>query len=93
MHMFSVFQLVKDDIVIKERKKRELPTPIRLPPITPIEKYIHVYPSPKPFPVTTARAIGWRSAQPSLALEIYGPYAKPKGGLIKQLNWPQEGID
>ncbi len=46
-----------------------------------------------PVPNTTAKMIGWRSADPACRLEKYGRYAKGKGGLIKQLNWPPEGID
>ena len=66
---------------------------MQVKPVTPIEEYIHVDPSPKPVPRTTAQAIGWRSTHKDLALERYGKYAKPKGGLVKQLNWPQEAID
>ncbi|XP_071501032.1 ciliary microtubule inner protein 1-like [Diadema antillarum] len=88
----SYKELVKDDFVKKEVKKIELPPPLVLPPITPISRYIKVLPSPQPFPQTTASKIGWRSAHPQHSLEIYGKYAKPKGGLIKQLNWPPEGV-
>lgn len=65
----------------------------KIKPVTPIEEYIHVYPSPKPYPKTTAQTVGWRSTAPGLELEKYGKYAKPKGGLVKQLNWPTEAID
>ncbi|XP_013396776.1 uncharacterized protein C20orf85 homolog [Lingula anatina] len=85
--------LVQGEVTKKTRTERHVPTPLRLPPITPIEKIINVKPSPKPFPMTTARTIGWRSSRPEYALERYGRYANPKGGLIKQLNWPLDGID
>lgn len=74
-----------------QKPKVELPEQLRLPPITPIEKYIKVVKSP-PFPKTTTSMIGWRSTKHDCTLEIYGGYAKGKGGLIKQLNWPREGI-
>ena len=51
-----------------------------------------VDPSPLPFPQTTARQIGWRSTEKNLALEKYGKYAKPKGGLVRQLKWPMEAV-
>ncbi len=84
---------MKDDFQKKETKKIELPAPLVLPPITPISRYITVHPSPKPFPQTTASQIGWRSTEPRLSLEKYGAYARGKGGLIRQLNWPPEGVD
>lgn len=89
----SYKDLVKDDFQKREAKKIELPPPLTLPPITPISRYITVLPSPKPVPQTTSRQIGWRSSQPHLSLECYGKYARPKGGLVKQLNWPPEGVN
>ncbi|CAH1780127.1 unnamed protein product [Owenia fusiformis] len=85
--------LVKDDFPEREKVKRDIPTPLRIPPVTPIEKYIKVGPSPKPFPATTSRVIGWRSTEKEHMLEKYGRYCKSKGGLVKQLGWPQEGVD
>ncbi|KAK7493815.1 hypothetical protein BaRGS_00014956, partial [Batillaria attramentaria] len=91
--------LVKDEFPDRERAKsrrekveKEVNSLIAVPPATPIEKYIKVLPSPRPFPQTTSRQIGWRSTERSLALEKYGKYAKPKGGLVRQLNWPQEAV-
>nr|CAB3226778.1 uncharacterized protein C20orf85-like [Phallusia mammillata] len=75
----------------KEKKEVQLPEQLRLPPITPIEKYIKVGNSP-PYPKTTTGLVGWRSTKSDCRLEIYGAYAKGKGGLVKQLKWPQEGI-
>lgn len=87
------FQLVKDDFQKKdESQKADLKSLMQVKPVTPIEEYIHVEPSNKPVPKTTAQAIGWRSAEKTHQLEKYGKYAKPKGGLVKQLNWPMEGI-
>ena len=88
-----VSQLVKDDFQKREVKKIELPPPLTLPPITPISRYIKVLPSPKPYPQTSSSQVGWRSAHNLHKLEIYGSYARPKGGLVKQLNWPAEGIE
>jgi len=83
--------LVKDDFPKKEKRHKDV-EPIQVHPVTPIEKYIKVDPSPKPVPRTTSENIGWRSAHKDLALDKYGKYANPKGGLIKQLNWPREAI-
>lgn len=83
--------LVKDEIPKHEKRHKDV-EPIQMHPVTPIEKYIKVDPSPKPVPKTTAQAIGWRSAERGLALDKYGKYANPKGGLVKQLNWPPEAI-
>ncbi|XP_025116119.1 uncharacterized protein C20orf85-like [Pomacea canaliculata] len=92
--------LVKDDFpcndevrLHREKVRQEATSLIQVPPSTPIEKYIKVYPSTRPFPKTTSREIGWRSTEKELALERYGKYAKPKGGLVRQLNWPQEAIE
>ncbi|KAL4234751.1 hypothetical protein ACF0H5_006393 [Mactra antiquata] len=83
--------LVKDDIPKKEKRHKDV-EPIEIHPVTPIEKYIKVDPSPKPYPKTTAQNIGWRSSHVELALDKYGKYANPKGGLVRQLNWPNEAI-
>ncbi|XP_077982673.1 ciliary microtubule inner protein 1-like [Glandiceps talaboti] len=87
----SYKDLVKDDFPKTEREKLVLPPPLTLPPITPISRYIHVGRSP-PIPETTAGYFGWRSTKNDCRLEKYGRYAKPKGGLVRQLNWPNEGI-
>ncbi|KAL5022746.1 hypothetical protein ScPMuIL_001901 [Solemya velum] len=76
----------------KNRKKAAENTDVKVRQVTPLEKYVKVGPSPKPFPKTTTQSIGWRSGKPELALEKYGKYAKPKGGLVKQFNWPREAI-
>jgi hypothetical protein len=71
--------------------KVELPESLQPPPITPIEKYIKIGQSPA-YPDTSTGFVGWRSTKGDCSLEIYGSYAKGKGGLIKQLNWPHEAI-
>ncbi|XP_035678397.1 uncharacterized protein C20orf85-like [Branchiostoma floridae] len=84
--------LVKDEIRPREHPKLEMPETLRLPPITPIEKYIKVDKSP-PLPRSSAGYIGWRSGDKLYNLERYGGYARGKGGLIRQLKWPDEGVD
>ncbi|XP_078608159.1 ciliary microtubule inner protein 1-like [Branchiostoma floridae x Branchiostoma japonicum] len=84
--------LVKDEIRPLDRPKLEMPETLRLPPITPIEKYIKVDKSP-PLPRSSAGYIGWRSGDKLYNLERYGGYARGKGGLIRQLKWPDEGVD
>jgi len=93
-------ELVRDQFPHRERdpEKREaakkaVKNLIEVPPVTPIDKYIKVLPSTRPVPKTTSGLVGWRSTDKVLALEKYGGYAKSKGGLVKQLNWPQEGVD
>ncbi|XP_041376191.1 uncharacterized protein C20orf85-like [Gigantopelta aegis] len=86
-------EIVKDELPKKEKPKRKLSPLIQIRPVTPIEEYIEVLPSPRPYPSTTAQLIGWRSAERQLALDKYGRYARPKGGLVKQLNWPKEAIN
>ncbi|KAI0217890.1 hypothetical protein LSAT2_030351 [Lamellibrachia satsuma] len=84
--------LVKDECPKTVRVPIVLPKNMQVQPVTPLEKYVTVYPSTKPVPKTTAAMVGWRSTDSKLKLERYGGYAKPKGGLIKQLNWPAEAI-
>ncbi|XP_076449412.1 ciliary microtubule inner protein 1-like [Babylonia areolata] len=91
--------LVKDDFpnrkqakARREKLEKEVMSLVQVPPATPIEKYIKVDPSPSPYPQTASRQIGWRSTDKGLALEKYGKYAKPKGGLVNQLEWPLEAV-
>ena len=74
-----------------EAEKSRLPSNLRLPPITPIENYIKVFKSP-PYPDTTTCHIGWRAGNRKYSLEIYGPYARPKGCIYKTFNWPLDAI-
>ena len=87
-------ELIQDGVPTKPEVKKieiKLPESLQPPPITPIEKYIKIGDSP-PYPETTTGLVGWRSTKDDCSLEIYGPYAKGKGGLVNQLKWPQEGI-
>ena len=45
-----------------------------------------------PFPRTTAREVGWRSAHKDCALERYGHWARGKGSILKQLKWPHDAV-
>ncbi len=83
---------MKDDFPKDNRPQVLPPTPLRPPEVTPLEKLVEVHPSTKPIPQTTSQMIGWRSGERKLQLERYGGYAKGKGGLVKQLNWPMEGV-
>nr|KAF6470849.1 Low in Lung Cancer 1 [Molossus molossus] len=71
----------------------ELPQRFRIRPVTPVEKYIKVLPSP-PVPKTTQGFIGWRSGVPGLnkCLEYDKVIQSCKGTYAKELGWPKEGI-
>uniref|UniRef100_A0ABI7WB52 Uncharacterized protein n=1 Tax=Felis catus TaxID=9685 RepID=A0ABI7WB52_FELCA len=75
------------------KPKIELPERFRIRPVTPVEKYIKILPSP-PVPKTTQGFIGWRARVPGLnkglvhALEI----RSCKGAYAKELSWPVQGI-
>ena len=87
-----LFQLVKDDFPDHKKKSIEPPAHMRVPPVTPLEERVTVYPTDKPVPRTTSGMIGWRSTEDKLKLEKYGKYANGKGGLIKKFKWPLEAI-
>ncbi|XP_046535647.1 uncharacterized protein C20orf85 homolog [Equus quagga] len=73
--------------------KIELPQRFRIRPVTPVEKYIKVLPSP-PVPKTTQGFIGWRSGVPGLnkCLEHDYEIRSCKGAYAKELSWPKQGI-
>ncbi|XP_059179582.1 uncharacterized protein C20orf85 homolog, partial [Physella acuta] len=96
----SFDDLVRDDFpnrshdrTKKDAAKNAMKSLIEVRPVTPVEKYLKVLPSTKPVPKTTSGQVGWRSTDRVLALEKYGGYARPKGGLVKQLNWPSEAVN
>ncbi|KAF6087489.1 Low in Lung Cancer 1 [Phyllostomus discolor] len=71
----------------------ELPQSFRIRPVTPVEKYIKVLPSP-PVPKTTQGFIGWRSGVPGLnkCLQQYEELRSCKGAYARELGWPEQGI-
>ncbi|XP_004282356.1 uncharacterized protein C20orf85 homolog [Orcinus orca] len=75
------------------KPKIELPERFRIRPVTPVEKYIKVLPSP-PVPKTTQGFIGWRSGVPGLnkCLEHDHEIRSCKGAYAKELNWPKQGV-
>uniref|UniRef100_A0A8C9F7K1 Chromosome 20 open reading frame 85 n=1 Tax=Pavo cristatus TaxID=9049 RepID=A0A8C9F7K1_PAVCR len=76
----------------KTKPKIQLPEHLRIRPVTPVEKYIKVNPSP-PVPKTSQGFIGWRSAVPELQLERCFQIQSCKGAFFKDLNWPREPSD
>ncbi|KAM9589883.1 ciliary microtubule inner protein 1 [Trichechus inunguis] len=75
------------------KPKIELPERFHIRPVTPVEKYIKVLPSP-PVPETTQGFIGWRSGRPGLnkCLEHDYEIRSCKGAYAKELGWPKQGI-
>ncbi|XP_044926575.1 uncharacterized protein C20orf85 homolog isoform X2 [Mustela putorius furo] len=75
------------------KPKIELPERFRIRPVTPVEKYIKVLPSP-PVPKTTQGFIGWRSGVPGLnkCLEHDYEIRSCKGAYARELGWPKQGI-
>jgi len=69
-----------------------IPKHLQIAPAPSLEECVTAYPSKRPVPRTTAGQIGWRSGDEQLSLEKYGRYSRPRGGLIKQLNWPNEAV-
>ncbi|XP_063815128.1 ciliary microtubule inner protein 1 isoform X1 [Pseudophryne corroboree] len=76
-----------------EENKVQLKVPehLQVRPVTPVETYIKVGPSPA-IPQTTQGLIGWRSTIAELQLEHYGRSKYLKGDFCKSMNWPAEGL-
>ena len=60
---------------------------VRLPPLATTSA------ASRNFPQTTSRCIGWKSTSKDFQLEKYGNNRCVKKGLLKQLNWPQQGLE
>ncbi|XP_075383775.1 ciliary microtubule inner protein 1 [Tenrec ecaudatus] len=73
--------------------KLKLPEHFHIRPVTPVEKYIKILPSP-PIPETTQGFIGWRSGRPGLNrhLELDREIRSCKGAYAAELGWPKQGI-
>ncbi|XP_075427765.1 ciliary microtubule inner protein 1 [Ascaphus truei] len=88
----SYKELVKDETEGKEERVRlKTPEHLKVRPVTPVETYIQVGPSPA-VPQTTQGLIGWRSTVPGLQLDRYGTSKYLKGDFCKKMNWPAEGV-
>ncbi|XP_051489370.1 uncharacterized protein C20orf85 homolog [Apus apus] len=85
-------ELIKDEKKENIKPKIQLPERLQFRPVTPVEKYIKVLPSP-PVPKTTQGFIGWRSAIPELGLEHSFQIQSCKGAFFKDLKWPCEPSD
>ena len=59
-------------------------SPLKLPPL-PLPKQDDT----NPFPITTAREVGWRSGQ---NLEVYGRQARGNKSIHKHLKWPHDAV-
>uniref|UniRef100_A0A8C5WID7 Ciliary microtubule inner protein 1 n=1 Tax=Leptobrachium leishanense TaxID=445787 RepID=A0A8C5WID7_9ANUR len=81
----------KETVNMKEAARLATPEHLKIRPVTPLDVYIKVGPSPS-VPQTTQGLIGWRSTIPDLQLERYGRSRFLKGDFCKQMNWPPEGV-
>ncbi|XP_068006105.1 ciliary microtubule inner protein 1 [Melanerpes formicivorus] len=90
--MTPLEELIGDEKKGNAKPKIELPEHLQVRPVTPVEKYIKVFPSP-PVPKTTQGFIGWRSTVPELALERGFQIQSCKGAFSKDLKWPSEPSD
>ncbi|KAM6113084.1 ciliary microtubule inner protein 1 [Pterocles gutturalis] len=85
-------ELTEDEKKENTKPNIQLPEHLQVRPVTPVEKYIKVMPSP-PVPKTTQGFIGWRSAVPGLELERGFQIQSCKGTFFKDLKWPREPSD
>lgn len=85
-------ELIKDEYPQQQKTEIPLPKHLQIAKGPPLHECVKVLPSVKPVPRTTSGEIGWRSGVEQHKLDKYGRYCRPKGGLIKQLNWPNEAI-
>ncbi|XP_058542056.1 uncharacterized protein C20orf85 homolog isoform X2 [Neofelis nebulosa] len=82
-----------DEEPLTPKPQIELPERFRIRPVTPVEKYIKILPSP-PVPKTTQGFIGWRAGVPGLNKGLAHAFEirSCKGAYAKELGWPEQGI-
>lgn len=86
-------ELLKDEIhllVDPDRKKPEIPQHLKVNEADSPSSYIRVLPSPKPYPATTSREIGWRSGEEKYKLDKYNQKKVPQGNILHRFGWPIE---
>ncbi|XP_006141937.1 uncharacterized protein C20orf85 homolog [Tupaia chinensis] len=86
-------ELIEHDESPTPKPRGQLPERFRIRPVTPVEKYIKVLPSP-PVPQTTQGFIGWRSGVPGLNTHLHHDFEirSCKGAYARELGWPKQGI-
>nr|XP_020025656.1 uncharacterized protein C20orf85 homolog [Castor canadensis] len=86
-------ELIKGEEACTPKPEVRLPEHFCIQPVTPVEKYIKVLPSP-PVPQTTQGFIGWRSGVRGLNknLEHDSDIRSCKGAYARELSWPKQGI-
>uniref|UniRef100_A0A8C4WD91 Ciliary microtubule inner protein 1 n=1 Tax=Gopherus evgoodei TaxID=1825980 RepID=A0A8C4WD91_9SAUR len=85
-------ELIKDERKEPTKPKIELPEHLQIRPITPVEKYIKVYPSP-PIPKTTQDLLAGDHRCQDWNLNVYYQIRSCKGAFHKDLKWPDEPSD
>ncbi|THD20254.1 hypothetical protein D915_008860 [Fasciola hepatica] len=86
-------ELLKDELhLLKDpnRKRPEVPRHLKVNEADSPSTYIHVLPSPKPFPPTTSGEIGWRSGKEQYKLDKYNQQRAPQGNILLKFGWPIE---
>ncbi|XP_063815129.1 ciliary microtubule inner protein 1 isoform X2 [Pseudophryne corroboree] len=85
------YDLLVENKTEENKVQLKVPEHLQVRPVTPVETYIKVGPSPA-IPQTTQGLIGWRSTIAELQLEHYGRSKYLKGDFCKSMNWPAEGL-
>ncbi|TPP56214.1 hypothetical protein FGIG_04964 [Fasciola gigantica] len=93
LERISPEELLKDELhLLKDpnRKRPEVPRHLKVNEADSPSTYIHVLPSPKPFPPTTSGEIGWRSGKEQYKLDKYNQQRAPQGNILLKFGWPIE---